>query len=134
MTPPDGFTPHTRKSPLTQPWEPLYSKRTEGGYVLGLYAGDAHCNSRGMIHGGLISALGDNAMGLSCSTRHENVTGLVTITLHVDFVGAGKKGDWIEFVTTHISAGKTIDTAQGQVLADGKVIALTSATFRVFTK
>lgn len=134
MTLPEGFTPHTRKSPLTQPWEPLYSKRTKDSILLGLFASDAHCNSRGMIHGGLISALADNAMGLSCSTRHENVTGLVTITLHVDFVGAGKKGDWLEFVTTHISAGQTIDTAQGQVLAEGKVIALTSATFRVFTK
>jgi hypothetical protein len=26
---PDGFEPHFRKSPLTDPWEPLYSKRTE---------------------------------------------------------------------------------------------------------
>lgn len=134
MTPPEGFAPHFRKSPLTDAWEPLYSKRTADAIILGLYADERHCNSRGLIHGGLISALADNAMGLSCSTRHENVTGLVTITLHVDFVGAGKLDDWLAFETTHISAGKTIDTAQGRVAAGDKTIALTSATFRVFTK
>ena len=26
---PAGFERHTRKSPLTDPWEPLYSKRTD---------------------------------------------------------------------------------------------------------
>jgi hypothetical protein len=25
---PEGFEPHYRQSPLTDPWEPLYSKRT----------------------------------------------------------------------------------------------------------
>ena len=24
--PPEGFAPHFRKSPLTDPWEPLYSR------------------------------------------------------------------------------------------------------------
>lgn len=134
MTPPEGFKSHFRKSPLTDPWEPLYSKQLGAVIVLGLYADEQHCNSRGLIHGGLISALADNAMGLSCAARHEDVSGLVTITLHVDFVDAGKLGDWLTFETTHVSAGKTIDTAQGRVLADGKIIALTSATFRVFTK
>ena len=26
---PAGFEPHFRKSPLTDPWEPLYSKKTD---------------------------------------------------------------------------------------------------------
>jgi len=132
--PPDDFVPHFRKSPLTDAWEPVYSKRTDEAVILGLYADERHCNSRGLIHGGLISTLADNAMGLSYAAQHENVSGLMTITLHVDFVGAGKLGDWLQFETTHISAGKTIDTAQGRVLAGDKTIALTSATFRVFTK
>ena len=55
--PPVGFLPHDRKSPLTDPWEPLYSRKTEGAVVLGLRAGAAHCNSRGFVHGGLIGVL-----------------------------------------------------------------------------
>ena len=33
---PAGFEPHTRKSPLTDPWEPLYSKRTDKAVIIGL--------------------------------------------------------------------------------------------------
>lgn len=129
---PEGFEPHFRKSPLTDPWEPLYSKRVDDHIALGLRADIAHCNSRGFVHGGLISALADNAMGLSCGARHAALGGLVTISLHIDFIGTAKKGDWLEFVTTSIKTGKSIDAAQGHVLANGALCAHISATYRVF--
>jgi hypothetical protein len=33
---PEGFEPHFRKSPFTDPWEPLYSKRTDKAVIIGL--------------------------------------------------------------------------------------------------
>ena len=60
---PAGFEPHFRKSPLTDPWEPLYSRRTEKAIHMGLRLAKPHTNSRGLIHGGLIAALSDKAMG-----------------------------------------------------------------------
>ena len=57
QTIPEGFNPHFRKSPLTDPWEPLYSRLLEDRIVLGLRADERHCNSRGIVHGGLITAL-----------------------------------------------------------------------------
>jgi uncharacterized protein (TIGR00369 family) len=131
MSAPDGFAPHFRKSPLTDPWEPLFSKKTDTSIVLGLTADTQHCNSRGFVHGGLISALADNAMGLSCSIHHKELSGLVTVSLHVDFVSAARIGDWLEFKTTFVKPGRSIDSAQGQVLANGKVCALIGATFKV---
>jgi acyl-coenzyme A thioesterase PaaI-like protein len=62
---PEGYERHFRTSPLTDPWEPLYSKAENGSIILALRIRQAHCNSRGFAHGGLISALADNAMGLS---------------------------------------------------------------------
>ena len=64
---PDGFEPHFRKSPLTDPWEPLYSKRTDKAVIIGLRLAKPHTNGRGLVHGGLITALADNAMGYSCA-------------------------------------------------------------------
>ena len=61
---PAGFERHFRRSPLTDPWEPLYSCRTPDAVVIGLRLAGAHTNSRGFAHGGLIGALADNAMGL----------------------------------------------------------------------
>ena len=47
---PPGFQRHFRQSPLTDPWEPIYSRRTDSAVVLGLVAESAHTNSRGMVH------------------------------------------------------------------------------------
>jgi hypothetical protein len=46
---PAGFEPHFRKSPLTDPWEPLYSKRTERAVIIGLRLAKPHTNGRGLI-------------------------------------------------------------------------------------
>ncbi len=64
---PEGFEPHFRKSPFTDPWEPLYSRRTDKAVFMGLRLAKPHTNARGLIHGGLIASLADNAMGYSCA-------------------------------------------------------------------
>ena len=53
---------HFRRSPLTEPWEPLFSRKEARKVVMGLHVREAHCNSRGLLHGGLIAALADNAI------------------------------------------------------------------------
>src|SRR5258706_10268870 len=64
---PDGFERHFRQSPLTDPWEPLYSKRTDRAVIIGLRLAKPHTNGRGLIHGGLIAAPSHNAMGYNCA-------------------------------------------------------------------
>src|ERR1700730_18354438 len=87
---PEGFEPHFRKSPFTDPWEPLYSRRTDKAVIMGLRLAKPHTNARGLIHGGLIASLADNAMGYSCGqvARLGAASSLVTIGLAVDFVGS----------------------------------------------
>ena len=131
---PAGFEPHFRKSPFTDPWEPLYSKKTERSVTMGLRLAKAHTNSRGLIHGGLIAALADNAMGYSCA----QVTGwnisLVTISLAVDYVGTADIGQWLAIECEVIKTGNTICFAQGLIKADGAVIERENGTFRVLPK
>ena len=42
---PEGFERHTRRSPLTDPWEPLYSKRTGEAVIIGLRLAKPHTNA-----------------------------------------------------------------------------------------
>lgn len=128
--PPDGFEQHFRTSPLTAPWEPIYSRKTETSVILGLHLRKEHCNSRGFAHGGLISALADNAMGLSCGLALGG-TRLVTVSLTVDYLDSGRVGAWLEIEPTFVRAGKTICFAQAFVTADGAPIARANAVFRV---
>ena len=87
---PPGFERHYRQSPVTDPWEPIYSRKTDEAVILGLVAEAVHTNSRGFVHGGLISALADNAMGLSCSHRLGGEASLVTVNLTLDFLGSAQ--------------------------------------------
>jgi uncharacterized protein (TIGR00369 family) len=131
---PEGFAPHFRKSPFTDPWEPLYSRRTDKAVVIGLRLAKPHTNGRGLIHGGLIASLADNAMGYSCAQQMGNVSSLVTISLAVDFVGAAKVGQWLAVESDVIKTGSTICFAQSFIKADDAVIARANATFRVVPK
>lgn len=128
---PAGFAPHDRRSPLTEPWEPLYSRASGDTVVLGLRAGAAHTNSRGFVHGGLIGALADNAMGLSCARRLGGVASLVTVNLNVDFLGTALTGQWLEFDTVFVRPGSTLCFAQAFVTADGQPCARANGVFRV---
>jgi acyl-coenzyme A thioesterase PaaI-like protein len=133
--PPPEFQPHVRKSPLTDPWEPLYARKLGDRTVLGLEVGQPHTNSRGFLHGGLIAALADNAMGLSCGVvlTRDGVpsNGLVTISLGVDYVGKADLGQWLAFDTTFVRPGRTICFAESEITADGAPVARARATFRV---
>ena len=92
---PEGFEPHFLKSPFTDPWEPLYSRRTEKAVIMGLRLAKPHTNARGLIHGGLIASLADNAMGYSCVQAMGRNVSLVTISLTVDFTGSAEIGQWL---------------------------------------
>ena len=92
-TVPPGFEPHFRKSPFTDPWEPLYAKKTERAVVLALRLATPHTNARGLIHGGLMASLADNAMGYSCAQATGWTTSFVTISLAVDTLARPRSGN-----------------------------------------
>ncbi len=135
MPPPDGFKPHFRKSGFTAPWEPLYSKVLADKVIIGLWLTEAHCNSRKIVHGGLIATLCDNAMGLSSmqvmKVDRPDIAGLVTINLNTDYIGPARIGQWMEVDTYMVKAGGSIAFASAKVEADGNLIAKASATFKV---
>ena len=131
---PAGFEPHFRKSPFTDPWEPLYSKKTEKSIHMGLRLAKPHTNARGLIHGGLIASLADNAMGYSCAQATEWKTSFVTVSLAVDYVGSAQIGQWLAAECEVIKTGSTLCFAQSLIKADGAVIARANGTFRVVPK
>lgn len=133
---PPGFAPHPRRSPVTEPWEPIYFRTTPDAYILGLRLAKAHTNSRGLVHGGLIAALADNAMGLSCGlkTNRDEVQGLVTVNLSVDYLGSATVGQWLQIETTFVKSGGSISFAQCFVTADGEPCARANATFKMLRK
>jgi len=136
---PDGFAPHFRKSKVTDPWEPLYSRELPQAVQIGVRLRDGHCNSRGFVHGGVIAALADNAMGLSfvrvakaaVEEPAPAATGAVTVSLSVDFVATAKLGQWLQIEPRVVKAGRSLGFVDALITADGDVIARANATFRL---
>ncbi len=132
--PPEGFSPHTRKSPVTDPWEPIYARTLPDRLILGVRLRPEHTNSRGLAHGGLIAALADNAMGLSLvaalrSQGHEPPKGLVTVNLQLEYMGRAEIDQWLAFETVFTKTGRTLCFTNLIVTADDKPVAKASATF-----
>jgi uncharacterized protein (TIGR00369 family) len=131
---PEGFEPHVRSSPLSAPWEPIYYKRTADAVILAVRLAEPHTNSRGLAHGGFLTALADNAMGLSCAAKGDSKTRLLTASLSIDFVSSARIGQWVAFETDVIKAGKHLCFAQCFVTADGVRCARVSGTFSAVPK
>ncbi|WP_296447000.1 PaaI family thioesterase [Rhodoferax sp. UBA5149] len=133
---PVGYRQHTRHSPLTAPWEPLFARETPNAIQLALEIREAHCNSRGFAHGGLISALADNAMGYSAvrqARTHEGTekVSAVTVSLAVDFIDVARVGDCLEFQPTLLKVGRTLAFVDCRVVCGERLIARASASFRM---
>lgn len=131
---PAGFEPHFKKSSMTDPWEPIYSRRLADRVQIGLLAGDQHTNSRGFVHGGLLTTLADNAMGLSCAVQYPESRNILTMNLSIDFVSVARTGQWLLFDTSFSKLGGSTCFAQCFVTgshADGDtIVARASGVFK----
>jgi uncharacterized protein (TIGR00369 family) len=131
---PEGFERQNRPSPLTDPWEPIYSRQTPDAIILGLRLTRPHTNARGFAHGGLIAALTDKAMGHSCGHKMRGTHSLVTVSMSIDFISSAQIGQWLTVETDVIKTGSTLCFAQCLVTADGVAVARANGTFRVVKK
>ena len=135
QAPPDGFTLHARPSPLTTPWMPFYKRVYPRSVHLGVWLAEKHCNSRGLVHGGFIAALSDNTMGYTCGQAMKAdgrpISGVVTISLNVDYLGSAKLGQWMSWEPELLKAGGSIAFVQALVKADGETVARANASFKI---
>lgn len=131
----EGFRRHPTLSPLTQPWEPIYSRLSEQSVELGLRIRHEHCDGRQVAHGGLISTLADHAMALSCLLypRDERAatSGPSTLNLACDIIGTGRPGQWLEARPRVLRLTRSLGFAECLVNADDKLVARVNATFRL---
>lgn len=131
---PQGFQPHFKKSRVTDPWEPLFSRVLPDAVQIGVWLREEHCNSRGFVHGGVIAALADNAMGLSygvsAKAQGSELSSAVTVSLGIDYAATAQVGQWLLIEPRVIKAGRSMGFVDALITADGAPIARASATFR----
>ncbi len=129
--PADGFEPLFRTSPFLDQLGPIYQQRSEKGLILGLRVQEEHCNGRGKLHGGVISAIADVAMGYNLAFSTNPPTPVVTVHLDVDFLDCVDVGDWLEVHSEIDRMGQRTAFAHSHFRSADRLIARASAVFSV---
>jgi uncharacterized protein (TIGR00369 family) len=116
-------------------WEWLGLKLVETGAgtaVVEMTATEPMANHSGVVHGGMISALADSAMGRSLRTLSPGVARAMSFDLKLNFINAAKIGEQLRATGRVIHAGRrTVVTDCRVEGGDGRLVATASATFAV---
>ncbi|MBY0118930.1 PaaI family thioesterase [Paenibacillus sp. FSL L8-0435] len=97
---------------------------------IALTAGKHHTNSMGIIHGGVLTSLMDQAMGMVATAAME-VDGCVTTNLNVHFLAPMKQGELMVTATVLHQAGRSVTTHSEVRDESGTLGCMATATFRI---
>lgn len=132
IAPPPGFHPVPRRSGFLDLIGPLYVDDTDPrAPVYGLRVGEQHANSRGGVHGGVLTTLADVALGYGTLAAHGQSLALVTASLTVDYTGSAKVGDWLEARTSLKRMGSRLAFASCEISSNDRPVASCSGVFSV---
>lgn len=116
-------------SPFLELVGPFYIKDRDGGSIIGMRATKKHCNTRGFIHGGLISTLADFALGYNAARSGGTRKKVATINLTTDFSGVAKLGEWLEAQVDVQKVGRSLVFANAFIYANGRRVARASGVY-----
>lgn len=108
LEPPAGFVPMPQVSPSLDTLGPIYMQGSGEARRFGMHVLHKHCNVRRNMHGGLLAALADVALGFTLGYLTQPVSNYVTVSLNVDYAGNAVEGDWLEATTDVQRRGRTL--------------------------
>lgn len=129
---PSGFTPLKLKSAFLNHIGPFYGAERDGGTVVGLLMEDHHMNWSDIAHGGVLTAMADAALSYQIAFSQEPPLPLATISLHTDFIGSAKLGDWLEATAQIDKLSRNMGFVSGSISANGTRLMTMSGAYRVF--
>lgn len=128
-TPPPGFSVHSRQSPFLDLIGPLWSRRTDDGLEFALAIDDRHVNARGLVHGGVLAALADVALGYAASSSQDPPAKLITASLTIDFAGSVELGETVVASTDVQRVGRRLAFANCYLRSGDRRVVRASAVF-----
>jgi len=91
---PPGFRELTEAIGFSAANGPWFEKIEDGRAIRGFRPGPQHANALGIVHGGMLAAFLDSAMGTAVwQTLHRRA---VTLRLSIDYLGPARLGDWLQ--------------------------------------
>ena len=94
MSVPPGFRELTAAIGFAAANGPWFEKIEDGRLIRGFRPGPRHANTHGIVHGGMLAAFLDSAMG--STVFHVLKRRCVTVRLTFDYLMPGRVGDWLQ--------------------------------------
>jgi len=126
---PDGFMQLPTGLGYTDTLQPCYRRITDAGVSFGLVVEAQHCNVMGICHGGVLSTLADIAAATAVNHAAGRNAGSPTINLALDFISAGKRGQWLQADMHEVSIKRLFGFSSGVISGPDGVIARFNGTF-----
>ena len=92
---------------------PWFEKLEGGRLIRGFMPEQRHANSLGIVHGGMLAAFLDSAMGTA--VFHTLDRRAVTLRLTLDFLGPGRIGDWLQAEGEVVSHDEHVAQVRGRL-------------------
>ena len=109
---------------------PLWSRREEAGWAYGLLATPRHLNPAGIVHGGLITSLLDQALSIN-AWEAMGRRACVTIQLDTQFMAAAREGQFLVVRSRAVRTTNTLAFMQGALSVSDEEIATASALLKL---
>ncbi|TMD72565.1 MAG: PaaI family thioesterase [Chloroflexi bacterium] len=104
----------------------------EGSATVEMTPSEDMANHAGFVHGGMITALADSAMGRSLRTLVPGVARAMSFDLKLNFISAAKVGEKLVAVGNVVHAGRRTAVTECRVEAPGgRLVATASGTFAI---
>ncbi|MEM6662034.1 MAG: PaaI family thioesterase [Pseudomonadota bacterium] len=124
-----GYTIYDPVDPFENRAGPFWwGRKADGSRHFVLRAEDRHCNTHGILHGGLMMTMID--LTLVAIAKKEPSERFVTVSLNSEFVAAASTGDLIEAQGTLVRRTRSLAFVRGEVTSGDTVLLTASAVLK----
>lgn len=121
-----------REMPATDPFESLVGPfYWNGRDHFAFRAERRHCNSNGIIHGGLLMTFADMVACVAAKEPDWPEQGVMTVSLTSDFVAPGQEGDLIEGRGIVVRRARTLAFMRAEIATEARMLLSASAVVKL---
>ena len=126
---PEGFAPAQSRGHFTNHNGPVFTATAPGDLRSALFVLDRHCNSMGILHGGMASAFADRALAVAVWSVLSAPSVTLKLTLH--FLESIRLHSWVQAWPEVLSVEDGLVQVCAELRIDGtRLAARADATFR----
>ena len=131
---PEGFTTLNITEPFSTRVGPIYGRRDGDMLRLGFVVDASHLNIEGVAHGGMLSTMADQVIGMNIALANNQGNDVLTLHLSVDFIGPAYLGDWVEGIATLSKVSGRVRFGSCELWVQDRLVLKASAIFAARVK